>query len=120
MSDAHDPPVVFLHPPALLRVLVGDAGHVDVADGEDLLLSNRRGRLVVTLVSRKEKHHVIDAEVTRTAWLGFQVAQVERAEELRIEGEPAAPAAPAPAVTVPDVGAPRTSAKKRRARKATT
>lgn len=115
MSDAHDPPVVFLQPPALLRVLVGDVGHVDVADGEDLLLSNRRGRLVMTLVSRKEKHHVIDAEVTRTAWLVLQVAQVERAEELRIDR-----AEPAPPVTPPAAPAPRTAAKKRRARKATT
>lgn len=77
---------VFLQPPPLLRVMLdAGQGHVDVADGESLLLANHRGRLVVTLASRGETHHVLDAEVTRTAWLRLQVGQVERAAELRID-----------------------------------
>lgn len=78
-------PAVFWQPAAFLRVLVGEnAGHVDVAPGESLIITNQNGRARVTLQSGTTKHLVLEAEVTRLQWLALQIAQTERAPELDV------------------------------------
>jgi len=72
-APAAPEPTVIVEPPRVLRAMLA-GGHVDLIEGDRLVLTNDHGKLALTLESGSQRLVVGEAEPTVLAWFTLQVA----------------------------------------------
>jgi hypothetical protein len=85
-APAAPEPTVIVEPPRVLRAMLA-GGHVDLIEGDRLVLTNDHGKLAITLESGSQRLPVVKAEPTVFAWFALQVAATWGREALIIKGE---------------------------------